>query len=65
MHISVQVVANPYAHFYVSINKDDNQMNNILGQNTDSTNINTTMQLCIKNDEDKQLHSRQSNFTLP
>ena len=30
MHISVQVVANPHAHFYVSVNKDDNQMSNIL-----------------------------------
>ena len=33
MHISVQV-ANPHAHFYISVNKDDNQMNKILWQNT-------------------------------
>ena len=43
MHISVQV-ENCRAHFYVSVNvnENDNQFNKILWQNTESTN-NTTL----------------------
>ena len=53
MHIAVQV-ANPHAHFYAGVNKDDNQMNE---KPCDKVLTIQIPQLCIKNKEDEQLHS--------